>query len=316
MQADMEIQSLAATTKPRVMRRWKTLALYGLVIGAAALVISRTPRDFSLSPEQVRPTAQVAALVFGLAALWGVLLGLRAVSRRPRQTAWRMSLRLIGWMGVLASAGGIILLGLQDGTGGLVIAGSARAVELVVPLVLAIQAALIFSPADEPGLEVLLACPRPAAWLLLERVALLGLLHGGAAVAGILFCRLVDPVLDVPVAMGRWLPPALLLSGTGVYVTLRSRVAAFGAAIAGMVWFVFVLFGPAFLPGAPTFWPLTLVQPFAWMVNPYLQPGEVPIGDYHLNRLIVITLGVVAFMAAARQVGDEERLLLNGRKTK
>lgn len=317
MQLDMKLQpALKAKPDALLWSRWKRVLLYALVIGGVAVVISQTPRDFSLTLEQSRPFVHIAALVLSATALWGMALGVRSVARRPGQIAWRMSARLIGWAGLLGSAGAVVGLGLQADGSGLVAAGPARAVELVVPLILAVQAALIFSPDDEAGLEVLLACPRPAAWLLMERVALLGLLYSVVALAGVGFCRLMEPALDVPLTLIRWLPSALLLGGVGVYVTLRSRVAAFGAVIAGLVWFVFAMFGSAFLPGMPTFWPMTLVQPYIWAVNPYLQPGDIPMSDYWLNRLIVAALGVVALMASVRQVGDEERLLLNGRKGK
>lgn len=313
MQLDLQTRPLG---KIPLRPRLKSLALRALIIGVVALAVSRTPRDFSLTLEQVRPLAQIAALLLGAVAAWGTFSAVRSLAQRPRQVAWGMSVRLVGWIGLVVSAGGVAVLALQDVTNGFIFTGPARAVELIVPVVLAVQAALIFSPSDEPGLEVLVACPRPASWLLLERVALLFLAQSAVALAGVAFCRLVDSALDVPLTLLRWLPPALLLTGLGVLLTLRTQLAAFGAVFAGAVWFTFVFFGAAFLPGAPTFWPMTLLQPFIWMVNPFLQPGDVPTGDYGLNRILVAALGVVLLMLAARYVNDEERLLLNSRKKK
>lgn len=318
MQLDMDIRNDFDRAADGIFlrSRLRTLALYALVVGGAALVLLVTPRDFSLTLEQARPFAQLAAVLFGVASLWGVFIAARSFIRRPRQVAWRLSARLIGWLTLLVSAGGIVVLSSQEASVSIPMAGAARAVEVVVPIVLAVHAALIFSPDDEPGLEVLLACSRPTPWLLLERIAVLFLGQSAVALAGIVLCRLLDPALDVPMTIVRWLPPAILLSGIGVYLTLRSRVAAFGATITGATWFVFVLFGSALLPGAPTFWPMTLLQPFIWAFNPFLQPGDVPSGDYWLNRLIVTALGVGLLMLAAHRMGDEEQLLLNGRKGK
>jgi hypothetical protein len=318
MQLDMNVQQDfgRSANEESLRSRLKTLALYALVIAGAALVLSQISRDFSLTLDQTRPFAQIVAVLLVVTALWGLLIAARSFVRRPRQVAWHLSFHLMGWLALLVSATGVVVLSLAEASASVPIAGTARAVEVVVPVVLAVQAALIFSPDDEPGLEVLLACSRPAPWLLLERVAVLFLAQGSVALAGIALCRLLDPTLDVRLMMARWLPPAVLLSGIGVYLTLRSRVAAFGATITGAIWFVFVFFGAALLPGTPTFWPLTLIQPFIWAFNPFLQPGDLPSGDYWLNRLIVTALGVGLLMLAAHWMGDEEQLLLDGHKRK
>lgn len=318
MQFEMDIRTNSGRGMNKTLFRLnlKTLALYTLVFGGAALILINTPRDFSLSLEQVRPVAQIVAVLLGVVALWGLLNTVRSFAQRPRQVAWRLSVRLAGWWALLVSACGILVLGLQDASVNIPIAGATRAVEIVVPVVLAVQAALIFSPDDEPGLEVLLACSRPTAWLLLERVGVLFVTQGAVALAGVVVCRLIDPTLDIPMTVVRLFPAAVFLTGVGVYLTLRSRVAAFGATIAGLVWFVFVFFGSALLPGSPTFWPMTLIQPFIWAFNPFLQPGDLPSGDYWLNRLVVLALGVALLMLAAHRMKDEEQLLLNGQKGK
>lgn len=296
----------------------RSAALYLAVLAGLIFLISRVPRDFSMTLDETRPLAQGAAVALGGLAAWGLIGAGRAVLRRPRQIAWRVSLRLVGWIGLVASAAGVLVLVSGDNTPptGMPVAGPLRAVEAVIPLVLAVQAALIFSPDDEPALEVMLACPRPISWLLLERLMVLFLAQAGVALAGVVMSRVLQPELDVPLALARWLPPAFFLAGVGVYVTLRSRVAAFGAAVAGVVWFVFALFGRGLMPGVPTFWPLTLLQPFIWAFNPYLQPEDVLTADYNLNRVIVLSFGVLLLMAAVRYLRDEERVLGGARPAK
>lgn len=290
---------------------FKTGVLYLAALAGLVFVISRVPRDFSMTLDETRPLAQGAAMALGGLAAWGLIGAGRAVLRRPRQIAWWVSLRLVGWAGLVASAAGVLVLVSGDNTPptGLPVAGPLRAVEAIIPLVLAVQAALIFSPDDEPALEVMLACPRPISWLLLERLLVLFAAQAGVALAGVVISRALQPELDVPLALARWLPPAIFLAGVGVYVTLRSRVAAFGATVAGMVWFVFALFGRGLMPGVPTFWPLTLLQPFIWAFNPYLQPEDVPTADYNLNRVIVLSIGVLLLVAAVRWLRDEERVM-------
>jgi hypothetical protein len=188
-------------------------------------------------------------------------------------------------------------------------ATSARFIELVVPLIVGVQAAFLFSPDDEPGIEVLMACPRPVSWLLLERLLVLMVLQSAVALTGVAFMSAIGAEGDVWLALVRWFAPSLFLGGLGTYVTIRSRQPAFGACVAGLLWFVFAFLGEALLPYAQTFYPLSLLQPFLWSFHAYLQPGDVSIGDYWLNRALLVALGVVFILLAVRLLRDEERIL-------
>jgi hypothetical protein len=180
---------------------------------------------------------------------------------------------------------------------------------------MAVQAALIFSPDDEPALEVLLACPRSPAWLLLERMGALLVVYGALALLTAGIALILHPQQPAVLALTRWLPAALLLSGLAAAVTLRSRTGVFGAAAAGLIWFIFGFFGAAFMPGAPLLWPLSLIQPFVWPINPYFTPQMAPTsGDYILNRIIAAALGLVLLLLCGRWLRNEEQMLLGGRK--
>jgi len=130
------------------------------------------------------------------------------------------------------------------------------------------------------------------------------------ALGGVVLVLLIAPDQNLLLALTRCLPPALLLSGVGAYVTLRSRLAIFGVVIVGLVWFIFGMFGDFFLPGQPMFYPLNYLQPFLWPLNAYLQPGRLPTGDYWLNRIFVLAAGICLIMLAVRQLYDEEHVLL------
>ena len=118
---------------------------------------------FSLRAALSRPL--IALLSMGLLSVlaWSGWRGAESFRRQPRGWSWRISLRLSGWWPVAASA---VLVGLavvfpgRDATP----LSAARCVETIVPLLAGVQAAFLFSPEDEPGLEVTLACRRPLAW--------------------------------------------------------------------------------------------------------------------------------------------------------
>lgn len=269
------------------------------------------PEPFAISAAAARPAARFAAVGLGGVAVWGCgQVALRG-TRRRKQAAWRMSLRLVGWYGMLGSViGTAFLLLAPNDADRMPIAGVLHAVAGVVPLVVGIQAAFLFSPDDEPSLEVLLAAPRPMAWLLLERTIVLLVLHAILATIGTVVSLIIEPNQDVMIAFVRWLSPMLFFSGLGAFTTLRSRQPAFGAAAAGLVWFVFGFMGGALLPGQPTFWPLSLVQPFIWPFHIYLQPDDLMMSDYWLNRLVVGAVGIAFLMLSIRLLHDEERVLL------
>jgi hypothetical protein len=121
---------------------------------------------------------------------------------------------------------------------------------------------------------------------------------------------------DLLLEAARWIPASLMFSGIAIYVTLSARLPALSVAVVGILWFAFKFLGGALLPGLPSMWPLNLVQPFAWGIHPYLQPGDLPLADWWLNRVLVTAIGIILIMLAVRLLRDEERVLLSGAKTK
>jgi hypothetical protein len=174
----------------------------------------------------------------------------------------------------------------------------------------------LLSPDDEPGIEVLLACPRRISWVLLERLAFVLGSQTLIALVGVVVSMSMTGERDILVEIARWLPPALFFSGVAVYTTLTSRQPAFSVAITGILWFVFSFVGGVLLPGTPTFWPLNLIQPFIWPVHVYLQPQDLSVSDWWLNRAVVAVVGIGLIVLAVRQLRDEERVLLGGAKAK
>lgn len=266
---------------------------------------------FVVTVSRTRPWARVSALGLGLLAVWLVGKAGWAAARLHRQIAWKNSLRLMGWLPAAASAAGLALL--------LTVAhlskeSTLRLVEIVVPLALAVQTAFIFSPADEYPLEVLLACPRRPAWILLERWAALLAVQGVVALFGTLAALMITGDHDLLLAFTRWIAPALMLSGAAAYATIRSRMAIFGAAVTLLIWFGLVFAGDGLLPGHLIAYPFNYIQPWLWPFQPYLQPHRLTGADYVLNRIVVSALGIALVALAAYQLRIEEKVLLGSFK--
>lgn len=257
-------------------------------------------------------------LVIGLLALIAVLcLGwmLNNWRKAPRWAAWRAAFRHMGWMPLAA----LLVVGGLSATvtyaeddpflrGGVV--------AVLVPLLMALQAAAAFSPDEEPALEMTLAAPRPIAWLIVERLAAIGFTYSLIALvgSGIILLRqpgLFSSTASIPVLLLAWASPAIFLMGVGVYVTLRSRMVAFGVVMVIVVWVIFGLFGRFLLPGLPVPPPLSWIQPYLWPMHIFLTPQDLPAPSYAMNRLFLSSAGIVLLLAAVRSVSNTEGVLLS-----
>ncbi len=256
-------------------------------------------------------------LVTGLLTLIAVLcLGWMFNNWRkaPRWAAWRAAFRHMGWMplAALLVVGGLSAAATYTEDDPFLRGG---VVTVLVPLLMALQAAAAFSPDDEPALEMTLAAPRPIAWLILERLAAIGLTYTLIALIGGAIILLRQPDLfsatSLPVLLLAWVSPALFLTGIGVYVTLRSRMVAFGVVIVIVVWVIFGLFGRFLLPGLPVPAPLSWIQPYLWPVHIFLTPQDLPAPSYAVNRLFLSSAGIVLLLAAVRSVRNTEGVLLS-----
>jgi hypothetical protein len=155
--------------------------------------------------------------------------------------AWRQSLRVVGWRSMVVSAG-ILLLTILAAQTNLLQLSPTNAIALVLPIIVAIQAAFAFSPEDERGLEVILATPRPLAWTLLERLGFLFMLQIGVGLITSLVVYYFTGASFTLVVMS-WLPLMFCLSGITVFFTLTTRRAVFGVLIVCLLWIVLALFG-------------------------------------------------------------------------
>lgn len=240
--------------------------------------------------------AALSLLTLGLVvSIGGTLWQYRRAGWQPG-FAWRGSLRLLGQRPLLGNAllMALAYVALQKGR---LLFETLDTIALTLPVVAALQAAFLFSPEDEPALEVMLATPRPPAWTLLERLLTLFATQGGLGLAAsLLLSGLVPP--SPALIVGRWLPLLLLLSGLAVAVTVATRRAILGVWVASLVWLPLALFGDF----------LTARWPAAWVAHLYLPPGH---GAYLLNRLLLTVAGLALLaISLARSLNNTEFLLL------
>jgi pimeloyl-ACP methyl ester carboxylesterase len=254
---------------------------------------------FSLRAALSRPV--ITLLSVGLLGMlgWSGWRGLQSFRRQPRGWTWHISLRLLGWWPVAASAV-LVGLALMTSTSDVTPLSTARCVETIVPLLAAVQAAFLFSPEDEPGLEVTLACRRPLAWTMLERLTWLFVLQGSVALIGSSIAARVTGE-SVGVTLARWLAPLLVLVGIALCLTLMTRLPMMSIGLVVILWSGLMLASEQ----------LVGVWPFLWPIGLYLQP-EQP--DFWLNRLCLILIGLwLIRLAVTYFIRDEERVLLGGR---
>ncbi len=257
-----------------------------------------------LSRWNLEITWGLVVLLGGVAA-WGMWLLGRSYLKRRGQATWRASQRHLGWLYVTIDAGSVALFLIWsrlDTRTALPLLNTARVVEYLVPLLIGIQTALMFSFDDEPLLEVQLTCQRPFVWSLLERQTVVIASHGLIGIVGGLAAWLMTGTNSadlVPILIG-WIAPGVFLAGIGIFLTLSVRQSALSAGLVGLVWFA-MMFG---FEGLLQRWP------FMWPLHLFLRPSAE---YYALNRLFITLLGLFLIFLASRRLRDEEEVLLGTR---
>jgi hypothetical protein len=170
---------------------------------------------------------------------------------------------------------------------------------VVLPFVVGFQGAFLFSPADEPMLELLLTYPRSIMWLVLERISVLLVIQSGIALVASFAAVVIDRNTDLLALHARWSPPALLLLAVGLFTTVFTREAAFGAAAVALLYGATAIFGESLLGAAPFLYPL----------HPFLPTGYFDSYDTLLNRLFITSLGITLVTVVLHRVTNEEYIL-------
>jgi hypothetical protein len=213
--------------------------------------------------------------------------------------AWKFSFRSTGWLlaviaGVLVFARLLIALANAE-----LAASTFGSFQIVIPLIVGLHAALLFAPDDELALELLLAAPRPPVYLIYERLAAMGLLQVGLALALSLLTVMFTPGTNLLDLVAVWLPPSVCIAGLCLLATLYARRMTFGL-LTAIALCVAMAFGrEVILP----------VFPNLWFMIFYLDPRTVTADHYLLNRLFLLAVGAAAFALVVYRMHDEEQLL-------
>ena len=224
---------------------------------------------------------------------------MNTISPRQWKFAWKFSFKATGWLLALI-AGVLLIIRLLLALTNLELAEATFAsFEVVVPLVAGLHAALLFAPDDEPALELLLAAPRPAVYLIYERLGALALLQGGLALALSLLTVLLNPGTSLPDLIVRWLAPSVCVVGLCMAATVYARRGSFGilAAIALCV---------AMAVGAEVILP---VFPHLWFMVFFVDPRALTPEQYFVNRLFLSAVGAAGLALVLAAMRDEEKLL-------
>lgn len=223
----------------------------------------------------------------------------QAAQPKKWKLAWKFSFRATGWL--LALIAGVLLVArLFIALSSMELAESTFAsFEVIIPLIAGLHAALLFAPDDEPALELLLAAPRPTAYLVYERLGALALLQGTLALALSVLAVLLNPGANLFDIILRWLPPSVCIIGLCMAATLYARRMTFGV-LTAIALCVAMAFGKEVI--LPVF-------PQLWFMVFYVDPRVLTPEQFFINRLFLCLVGAVGLTLVLVAMRDEEKLL-------
>lgn len=268
----------------------------------SSCIASMPAPKFTLRARLARPWAGLACLILLGVFGWVAYRHLPRIFHQRDWLDWSIKQRTLNFLAPACTALLISLALWSNAVGNdheaIPMLITARAVETIVSLIFAIQVSQVFSPEDEPGMEVFLACPRPPAWLLLERLwpALAGQTLIALAGSLVAWHMTGDSLL---IALLRWIPPTLFMGSLALYMNMTTRRSAFSLALSVLMWWAMSFMGP------------TLIQrwPVLWAIDVYLQPEDLQMTEYILNRLFITLSGIGLVLLSAHILQDEERTL-------
>lgn len=216
--------------------------------------------------------------------------------------AWRMSFRFVGWVFPLVSLITLVFLSLFPDL-------QSRVVEIVLPLVAALQAAFLFAPDDEPALELLLSSPRPAAWLIYERLSALLLMQVGIGLVWSLLLSTLPGMPSVQVQVVGWLPPTLALVGLSAAITFMMRRSSFGVLASIFIFGAMLFAGDSAVMRWNFLYPIHLFMPREGAFFLAMLGNGAPDTIYLFNRAIVTLIGVACIAWIIYSLRDAEKVL-------
>lgn len=193
---------------------------------------------------------------------------------------------------------------------------SFRLAELVIPFLGAVQGAFLFAPSDEHALEVMLAAPRPARWLIGERAAALLMMQGAVGLTASAVMALLPGGADLMSAILRWLPPLIALSGIAGYVSFLFGRSSFGLLTAILLFGVTLIGGDA-IAASWQIWQAGgafSLTALLWPVHLFLPAETAGVAAYGINRAVLMAIGLLALLQMMRLIERPERILALARE--
>ncbi|MGB7538854.1 MAG: hypothetical protein WBM17_09960 [Anaerolineales bacterium] len=214
----------------------------------------------------------------------------------------KTDIRLVGWLPVAGSALAIaitfvlsIISWRTEGAS----PSYPRWVIYIIPLVTGLQAAFVLSPSDEHSLEILLASPCSMTRILLERLGVLGFLHGSLGFIATVICLVFPDTDNLWNILIGWLAPGICLAGIALWITQSTHQSAYSALMTMTLWGATILGGDAMIKRWPVLWPFHL----------FLRPEEVSPITFVMNRIVLILAGLALLARATQYLKDEEHML-------
>ncbi|MCU0496309.1 MAG: hypothetical protein MUF87_03035 [Anaerolineae bacterium] len=264
-----------------------------------------------MSFEQIQNVYIVILIGAGGVSLFTIWTAFQILYAHRHQIAWRYAWRRVGMIPTLltlAALVGLTMLIESDVMPFVMWIGDARVVETVIPLAIGLQAAFLFSPDDEPTLELVIAAPRPLGILIAERLMILVFIQGAIALFTTVLLMTENPITLID-ALIRSFPPSVLLAASGIYFTLRVRSGTFGLIIVGFMWAASAWITAPFTPGVIWPEPFDTLQPWLWAFHPYMQPSQLPDTAYLINRGMVLLIGLGLLTLSLSELRNSEKIL-------
>lgn len=250
---------------------------------------------FLLRSAFIQPFANALIVLFSFIAGTAILYSAVQLSKRRYNIAWRMAFRRVGWLAPVLTIVLLIIIELVNRARLQNIqADSAQLFVYVISLATGIQAALLFAPDDEPAFEIQLAAPRPLAWTMLERFAVL--LSQQLAIG-----LLISFLLSIQVL--HWIAPVMFFAAIGSIVAVLTRRSNIGVLFVILIWFASFVAGDVLIER----------MPILWIAHPFLDESS---RYYMSNRWLILLFGFILMIGLAAAPSRAENLLFGGIKSR
>ncbi|GAB1421059.1 hypothetical protein MASR2M15_11950 [Anaerolineales bacterium] len=250
----------------------------------------------------LQPLAYLLAFLLGGTSLFYLIYLARALSYFDGKFLWQDHLKQVGiWLPLLCLVclWSLLLAVLLKADWEFIASLPVQYILIgTITLFAGLHSALLFSPDDEPIIELLLSFPYALSKLIAGRFLIMLIIY---LLLGLISQLLILPQLTITFleALSLWIPELILFSAIGLLITIMTRKSIFGVGMVLILWAAFFLNGSAILGNAP------------YLYNIYFFPLDIwPQPElFFINRLTVFLLGSFCFTWALSFLSREESVL-------